>query len=854
MSQVCPSCGESDLPERSRFCLACGAPCDLPQALEGAGTDQTPYTPAHLKRDVLKSQAALEGERKEVTVVIADIARSLEMAQALDPEDMHSIMDGFFAQVVDAVHAECGTLNQFRGDGFMALFGAPRARGDDALRALRAAVEVRTRTQVYSEGIQARFRLPIALRMGVHTGTVWVGSIGTDLRMDYTAEGPTVGLAARLENSAQPGEILISEETARRARPYFDLVDLGPRSLRGLPDPVRVYSVTGRGRLETRMDAERSRGLTPFVGRRGELIRLVDAAARAAEGRATLVEIRGEAGIGKSRLVLEHRSGPGAGFYCLELRCREADAKRAFAPLLDCLERWPEGLPDPGEAAELAEMLARPSATATLQRAQVIDALCSLFLRAASEARLLLTVDDLQWMDPSTRFWLDALLVRGSSVPLLVLATARSEHESVWPGGAQVESIELAPLAPAEAHALARHLVRGLSDEASFAALAVQRGGGNPLFVEEVSRSLRDGPEALRQAARLEVALRGAEVRVPETLQGVIAARVDALPEPGKRLLEVLSVAGLPVGLDLLCAIEPLAKEDATRTLEDLCARGLLCVDPSEAYDFRHGLVREVAYRQILRARRRALHRNWAEALVTVEDFERPRVSSRIGTHYDLAGDPAQALPYLSRAGETYLRIHAGIEATTHLQRAWELVRESGVEAAPERAAIGLTLVSALNLVDRAGEAAAVLEALQVQGLDESDRLRLASAYIEGGWISYASRNQFERGVKLVERGVALVEGVPEARAIAGRGYAYLLRLYQLDGEVSRSLAAGRSLLEVATAAGDRCGRAYALANLAATHCDAGDIGCAGETMEDALRIAQESESDLTLGLCLGLQ
>jgi class 3 adenylate cyclase/tetratricopeptide (TPR) repeat protein len=854
MSQVCPRCGESDLPKRSRFCLACGAPCDLPQAHDVTGSEPIPYTPAHLTRDVLKSQAALEGERKEVTVVIADIARSLEMAQALDPEDMHSIMDGFFAQVVDAVHAECGTLNQFRGDGFMALFGAPRARGDDAVRALRAAVEVRARTQVYSEGIQARFRLPIALRMGVHTGTVWVGSIGTDLRMDYTAEGPTVGLAARLENAAQPGEILISEETARRASPYFDLVNLGPRSLRGLRDPVRVYSVTGRGRLETRMDAERSRGLTPLVGRRGELIRLVDAAARAARGKATLVEIRGEAGIGKSRLVLEHRSGPGAGFHCLELRCREADAKRAFAPLLDCLERWPEGLPDPDEAAELAGMLAYPSATPTLHRAQVIDALCALFLRAASEARLLLTVDDLQWMDPSTRLWIEALLARNPSAPLFVLATARSEHESVWPEGTQVESIELAPLAPSEAHALARHVVKGLTDEASFAALAVQRGGGNPLFVEEVSRSLRDGPEALRQAARLEVALRGAEVRVPETLQGVIAARVDALPEPGKRLLEVLSVAGLPVGLDLLCAIEPQAKEDATRTVKELCARGLLCVDPSGGYDFHHGLVREVAYRQILRSRRRALHRSCADALVIVGGSERPRVSSRIGTHYDLAGEPAQALPYLCRAGETYLRIHAGIEATTHLQRAWELVRESGVEPASTRAAVGLSLVSAFNLVDRAGEAAAVLETLEVEGLDESDRLRLASAYIEGGWISYASRNQFERAVKLVERGVSLVEGAPEARAIAGRGYAYLARLFHLDGEVSRSLAAGRNLLEVATAAGDRSGRAYALANLAAALCDAGDIERAGETMEDALLIARQSESDLTLGVCLALE
>ncbi|HME71608.1 MAG TPA: adenylate/guanylate cyclase domain-containing protein [Myxococcota bacterium] len=854
MSQVCAKCGEPNLPQRSRFCLSCGAPCDLPQEPPSPGLGLGPYTPAHLTREVLKSQSALEGERKEVTVLIADVARSLEMADALDPEDVHSVMDGFFAMAVEAIHAECGTLNQFRGDGFMALFGAPRARGDDPVRALRAALEVSARTRTYSARIQARFRLPIALRIGIHTGTVWVGSIGTDLRMDYTAEGSTVGLAARLEQAAAPGEILISEETARRAGQYFDLIDLGPRPLRGLRDLVRVYSLAGPGRFETRIDAERSRGLTPFVGRGNELSLLVDAQARAAAGRTVLVEICGEAGIGKSRLVLEHRAGESARLQCLELSCRETNAKRAFAPVLDCLERWPESLPDPGEAQRLARILANPSANLTMQRAQVIDALHGLFVRAARSTRLLLTVDDLQWMDPSTRLWLDALLARTPSAPLLVLATARPEHESRWPDDAQVESIELAPLRVSEAKALAHQIVAGLPDENTFIALAVQRGGGNPLFVEEVSRSLRDGSEELRRSARFEMALRGAAVRVPETLQGVIAARIDALPEPEKRLLEAMSVVGLPVGLDLLRAIEPAAEGDAARMLEDLCGRGLLCVDRTKAYDFRHGLVREVACGQILRSRRQALHRSCAEALASLPDSESPPISSRIGTHYDLAGEPARALPYLSRAGETYLQLCAGIEATAHLQRAWELVQESCVEDAATRAAVGLSLVSAFNLVDRTGEAAAVLETLQGQGLDEPDRLRLGSTYIEGGWISYTSRNQFERAVTLVERGVALVKNLPEGRAIEGRGHAYLTRLYQLDGEVSRSLGAARRLHELATAAGDRCGRAYALANLAATHCDGGDIELAAQTMDNALVIAQESENELSIGLCLAFQ
>jgi len=854
MSQVCPKCGEPDLPERSRFCLSCGAQCDLLEEAGGSALPLGPYTPAHLTREVLRSQVALEGERKEVTVLLADVARSLEMAEALDPEDVHRIMDGFFALAVEAVHTECGTLNQFRGDGFMALFGAPRAQGDDAVRALRAALEVRARTISYSEQIQEQFRLPIALRMGVHTGTVWVGSIGTDLRMDYTAEGSTVGLAARLEHAAAPGEILISEETARRTRPFFDLVDLGPRPLRGLRDPVRVYSLAGHGRFETRIEAERWQGLTPFVDRTHELSRLAMAQARATAGQTVLVEIRGEAGIGKSRLALEHRAREGRGLRCLELSCRETNAKRAFAPLLDCLMRWPDDLPDRGEASWLAGILPNPSAHPTMQRAQLIDALHALFVRAARSTRLLLSVDDLQWMDPSTRLFLDALIARAPFAPLLVIVTARPEQESRWPVAAQVESIELAPLEVSEAQSLARHIVAGLADENTFVELAVQRGGGNALFVEEVSRSLRDGSEELRRSARLEIALHRAAVRVPETLLGVIAARVDALPERGKRLLEALSVVGLPVGLDFLRAIEPAETSDASELLEQLCAQGLLYVDRSGVYDFRHGLVREVAYGQLLRSRRKALHRCCAEALAKLPGSESAALWSRIGSHYDLAADPARALHYLSRAGEAYLQLHAGVEATTHLQRAWELMKESSFENAAVRAALGLSLVSAFNLVDRTGEAAAVLETLDGQELDESDRLRLGSAYIEGGWVSYTGRNQFERAVTLVERGVALVESMPEGRATEGRGHAYLARLYELDGDVSRSLAAARRLLELATAAGDRCGRSYALTNLAVTYCDAGDIERATQSIEEGLVIAQESENEIAIGLCLSFQ
>ena len=239
MTPTCPVCGGAELPERSRFCPFCGGELAVSPAADAAPPQA--YTPPHLVREVLGGESTREGERKQVTVLFADIAGSLAIAEALDPEDIHLIMDGFFGLALEAIHAERGTINQFRGDGFMALFGAPRALRDDAARGLRAALTIREAVREYDRSVRERFGVPVLLRLGLHSGAVWVGSIGEDLRRDYTAEGPTVGLAARLEQSATPGQILLSEATAQRAHPYIEVRDLGIQRFDGLPEmAVRV--------------------------------------------------------------------------------------------------------------------------------------------------------------------------------------------------------------------------------------------------------------------------------------------------------------------------------------------------------------------------------------------------------------------------------------------------------------------------------------------------------------------------------------------------------------------------------------------------------------------------------------
>ena len=282
-------------------------------------------------------------------------------------------MDGLFQLALNAIHAEGGIINQFRGDGFMALFGAPYARDEAAVGALRAALTIRDDVRAYSHSVDARLGVPLRLRLGLHTGPVWVGSIGSDLRSDYTAEGRTVGLAARLERAARSGQILVSGDTARHARDRFVLRDLGLREFRGISEPTPVFELLARGPHSERFEVERARGLAPFVGREAELASLPPAGSR---DHAARLDVVGEAGIGKSRLVLEYLERSGT--TVLQADCRESDATRAYCPWLAILRAWPATLPGAEAAASLARDFGGSpgTVTGTLDgRGVIVDAL-----------------------------------------------------------------------------------------------------------------------------------------------------------------------------------------------------------------------------------------------------------------------------------------------------------------------------------------------------------------------------------------------------------------------------------------------------------------------------------------------
>jgi len=426
---------------------------------------------------------------------------------------------------------------------------------------------------------------------------------------------------------------------------------------------------------------------------------------------------------------------------------------------------------------------------------------------------------------------------------LTVLATLRPDQTDDWGAGAPTERITLGALALPEARRLAELASGGL--DAGLAELACLRGGGNPLFVEEVARALRDGSQHLREAARLELSLARARERVPETLWGVVAARIDALPESAKRVIEMAAVVGERFDAELVRDVVSGLSDEPTPLIELLVTRGLLHQTASGEYDFCHGVVRSGAEAQLVRERLTSLHRRIADALAKRPLADTAEGASRIGSHYDRAGEALAAIPQLLRAGRAYAGLRALLEAVAHLRRAFELLRAMASPPPELESPVGLALASALAALDRTGEAAAVLESIDTERAVAEDRIRLAAVHVQAGWLRFSNDNDVARGRALVERGLRAVQEHPDGGDTRLLAWSFLTRMELLDGRLEQALAAARSVAEHASARSDRASLAAARYNECAVHCEAGRPVEARRAAEDALALSGASESDL---------
>ncbi|RIL05473.1 MAG: hypothetical protein DCC71_10205 [Proteobacteria bacterium] len=843
MARACPACRARDLPPESRFCLACGAPL-----AETAADGAAPYTPALVER-VIHTRSAREGERKQVTILIADVAGSLALAERLDPEDVHVLMDGFFALALDAVHAERGTLNQFRGDGFMALFGAPVARENHALDAVRAALAVRRASQDYNRSTRARFGVPFVIRIGLATGPVWVGAIGSRLRLDYTAEGSTVGIAARLEELASPGQILVTEAVAARVERHVELAALGTRSLRNVSEPVGVFEVVRAGAHESALDAERAHGLGRLVGRDAELAAIAARLAAVARGAALWLELAGETGIGKSRLAHEVRARDPQPW--LEGRCREPQATRAYGFWRDLLRRWPAELAGADEVEAALRLL--DGAQTPRAPGETEARLRALLECAAREQPVCVLVEDAQWMDRASRAAIDKLLAEPPAAGVRFLATVRDDGAPVLAAASpRAERIGIGALSADACEEIARTQLAAHRNGTHLAKLAALRAGGNPLFALELGRALAEGEPPLRHAAELELALHRAGVRVPTTLRDVVAARIDSLPDGAKRLLQSAAVIGRGFDAELLAALDVESGDAVAAQLAELTERGLL-VARDRGFDFHHDVVRDVAYGQMLRSRAQALHLRCAEALERAGCDATPEGVSEIGWHFDLGGAPLPAARALARAGARYRALFAPREAAAHLRRAWELVASlpDGERDGALRLDVGLDLSAALNTLDHTGEACAVLEELSADAESVAHRDRLAAACVESGWVGFTERGEAARSCALLERGIALARESGQ-RAVEAQGHGYRIRVCHIDGRIEDAMESARRVTELGTAAGERFGAIFGLGNEGYVACDAGQVGRAVELCERACELAREARHEVGLALASG--
>ena len=707
LARACVACG-TPAPLDGNFCGHCGQP--LGEAAPRAAGHPAPdtYTPGHLARRIRSAREAIEGERKQVTVLFADVRGSLEVLADRDPEDVQAIFDPVLGRMMDAVHRYEGTVSQVLGDGIMAVFGAPIACEDHAIRACYAALDMQQEMARHAETFAARHCVDVKIRIGLNSGEVLVRSIGNDLHMDYTAIGETTHLAARMEQMATPGSTLTTGRTARLAGGYVELTPLGSQMVKGLGAPVEVFAVTGPGPVRTSLQAAIGRGLTRFVARAAELDLLDRALGHAQAGRAQVVGIVGQPGVGKSRLAHELiASDRTRGWLVLQTGAVSYSKATAYQPVIELLRAY-FGVHPRDDQQDIREKVATrvlaldEELVATLpallflldvpvddpewraldprqRRGRTMGAIKRLLVRESQVRPLCLVFEDLHWIDLETTALLDDLIRTVVAARVFLLVNFRPEFQPGWANEPHYTQLRLDPLPRENADELLRLLLGEHSSLAGVKRLLVEQTQGNPFFLEESVRTLVERGALLGERGDHRLARAVDAIEVPDTVQAVLAARIDRLAPEDKRVLQSASVIGETVPLRLLQAIADLPDSPLRECRDRLRAAEFLydhCVFPEPEYVFRHGLTCQVAYDSVLRERRRALH---ARIVGAIERLHADRLAEHVErlAHHAQRGELwAPAVQYLQQAGTRALGRSANHEAVIHFEQALRTLQQ----------------------------------------------------------------------------------------------------------------------------------------------------------------------------------
>ncbi len=847
----CPTCGVTVEPGY-RFCPDCGArldgdapaPAEAPAAERLARLSQ--HIPPALAAKITATRGnAMVGERKLVTVMFCDLVGSTAIAEHLDPEDYRDLLDEYLELAFREIYRVEGIVNQLAGDGLMALFGAPVAHEDAPVRALLAAVAIRDALARLGLTPRGGHHVALRARIGIHTGPVVVGTVGNDLKMDYTAIGDTTNLAARLQSVAEPGTILVSEPTERLVRGLFTLRAVGPFDLKGKSDPVAAYEVVARRASATPMGIAIARGLTPLVGRAAELAQLRACYERLPGGLAQVVSVVGDAGSGKSRVLYEFKAQlRGDPVSIMEGRCAALNQMVPYAPFATMLRGFFDIASETSGDAVCAKvgaklrtvdatlcttypaicrLLSAPvdqpaeEAPAAERKREIFDAVARLVFTLSERTPVILLLEDVQWIDESSRELLEVAATRLQRARVMLIVTHRPDHELTWRTSAAVTRLTLRRLSDEDTTAIIRALV-GNPLPAELERRLLLKADGNPFVTEELTRTLLEGGYVVTTGETVRLTRAIGDIPIPDTIQEIIGARLDRLGPQRKRVVQVAAVLGRQFRRDHLASTLDGNGVDLDTVLDDLERRGIVHrknVLSTDEFRFGESLTQEVAYEGLLLRERRQLHARVARMLEELPGASTPERSTLIAHHFARSDEQERAIEALLGAARKAEELPSYATAVDLYRQAWELAEAM---IAQSRDTTGRARTWALQAtaglcrlaIIYGAPAPTEIDAVARRGRELAETLGDAEALASMGSLHgmhtvSASRESFERGIAMIEEALEIARrgklagpalGVSRALALAcimdGRFEAARERIDWVLAELERSGATAR--------------------------------------------------------------
>jgi len=801
----CPSCGGIN-PQGSKFCDECGNDLTTPSLeppIKELSFDEKiekiqKYLPKGLTEKILSQRDRIEGERKQVTVMFCDMEGFTSLVDKLGPEEAYSVMDEVYEILIHKVHDYEGTVNEMTGDGIVALFGAPIALEDAPQRAIRSAYAIHREMTRFSEKIkQEKEGIPsLKMRIGIHTGPVVVGTLGNDLRVEFKAVGDTVNLASRMEDLAESGATYVTEDTFKLTEGFFRYESLGEKEVKGKEEPVKTYRVIGPSTRRTRFDVSAERGLTPFIGRERELELLIDGFERAKQGRGQAFSIMGEAGVGKSRVSYEFRKAvENEDVTFLEGKCLSYSQGVAYHPIIDLYksnfdiresdsdeqikEKVRGGLKqiDVDEASTLPYLLELLSVkdsgidqipmSPEGKKDRMIETMIRIPLKGSEIRPLIMVIEDLHWMDKSSENVLKYLLESISGARILLIFTYRPEFVHTWGGRSYHNQVNLNRLSNRESLVMANYLLGTEDIESDLENLILEKTEGIPFFIEEFLKSFKDLKIIERKDNRYHLTKDIQDVSIPSTIQDVIMARVDSLPEGTKEVLQTASVIEREFSYELIKKVTDLQEKELMSHLSVLKDTELLYergIYPQSTYIFKHALTQEVISASILTRRKKRLHEEIGNAIEVVYQGNIADYYGVLAEHYITSENYEKGAKYCQLVAKRSEKTASFPDAIAYGEKTVscleKLTRTEDIEKKiiDARTVLGLYATEMNYHV----EAKDIVDPIVEMAIKWNYKRRISQLYIILGTYNLAAIEDYPQAVRYLEEALKITEEIKD--------------------------------------------------------------------------------------------